>query len=178
MAGIMKIDDEVRIKVLEALLQKGAVIPNIRQIKRHTGLHKATIKSSLDFLVKQNILNGFGPKINFREFGYRLEPLELLQIDLSQKTLFEKFLNEAKKDPHIYRISAIIGAGNWNVAIRHFYSDIESFHKHTQKAYYEKIPRIYDLIKDRQIFYGTEPFYKVESRTKSIIEIIKHKKGF
>ena len=40
----MRFDDDVRIKILEALLSKNAVAPNLSEIKRLTGFHKATIK--------------------------------------------------------------------------------------------------------------------------------------
>ena len=42
----------------------------------------------------------------------------------------------------------------------------------------ESFPSIYKAIKDRQIFYVTDPSYKNESRTDSVIEIIKAEKGF
>lgn len=177
MPSKMSVDDEVRLNVLQVLLKKGAVVPNIRQIQKHTGYHKATIKASIDFLAKSKILEGFGPKINFRNFGYKLEVIALLQADISKKQLFEKFLNAAKNDPYVYRMASVIGSGNWNLLTRHIYKDIESYHLNEQKNYYESIPGFYDLIKDRQIFYATEPYYKNISRTNAIIEIIRKEKG-
>jgi hypothetical protein len=61
--------------------------------------------------------------------------------------------------------------------MRHLYKDIESYHKGTQKEYYEKIPGIYDFIKDRAIFYATEPLYKNVSRTESIVKLIRQDRG-
>jgi len=177
MPNKMHTDDEIRLNVLEALLKKGAVVPNLKQIQRQTGYHKATIKSSIDFLEKSEILEGFGPKINFRKFGYKLEVIELLQADLSKKKLFEQFLDAAKKDPCVYRITAVVGSGNWNLFVRHIYRDIESYHRDMQKNYFEAIPGIYDFIKDRQIFYATEPLFKNISRTNAIIEIARKEKG-
>ena len=60
MAISKKVDDEIRLKVLEALLKKNAIIPNMRQIKRQTGLHKTTIKSSLDFLTRKGCFRAMG----------------------------------------------------------------------------------------------------------------------
>ncbi len=173
----MKPDDSIRLKTLEALLKKGSVVPNIRQIKRQSGFHKATIKSSVDFLLKDSVLQGFGPKIDFSRFGFKLEVIELLHVDFAEKEIFKKFLDAVEKDNHIYRVSAIMGSGNWNLLLRHFYKDIESFHDSTQKNYYEKIKGIYKLIKDRQIIYATQPFYKMTSRTASLIKILKKEKG-
>lgn len=173
-----KIDDEIRIKILDALLKKRSVVPNIRQLKKYTGYHMATIKSSLDFLKKEGVLESFGPKINFRKFGYNLEAKVMFQIDASEKKAFKKFLDHVQKDSNLFRLSAIIGSGNWNLYSSHLYKDIESYHRDSMKKYYESIPGIFKLIKDKQIFYATEPVYKNASRTKSIIEIIKEEKGY
>lgn len=177
MPSKMQADDGLRLNVLEALLKKGGVVPNIRQIQKQTGYHKATIKSSIDFLEKAGILEGFGPKINFRNFGYKLEVIELIQADLSRKKIFEQFLDAAKKDPYVYRITSIVGSGNWNLLVRHIYRDIESYHAGMQRNYFESISGIYDLIKDRQIFYTTEPYFKNISRTNAIIGIVRQEKG-
>ncbi len=172
MPAQMKLTDSIRINVLDALLKPGSVQPNIRQIKRHTGYHKATIKSSLDFLQKEGVLQGFGPKVNFRKLGYNLEVLGLNQIDFSAQKAFEKFLNIIEQDPHVYWVSSVVGSGNWNILTRHIHKDIESFHSEGQKRY-RAIPGFYDLIKDTQSFFSVEPVFKNVSRTKSIIELIK-----
>ena len=59
-AVVMKVDDEVRLNILAALLRKGSVIPNIRQLQKYTGYHKATIKSSLDSFSASVFPNGLG----------------------------------------------------------------------------------------------------------------------
>ncbi len=177
MAIHIKADDVVRLKTIQALLKKGSVVPNNRQIKRYSGFHKATIKSSVDFLLKDGVLQGFGPKIDFHKFGFKLEVIEMLHIDFAEKVIFKQYLDAVEKDDNIYMVSAVMGSGNWNLLLRHFYRDIESFHNSTQKNYYEKIKGIYKLIKDRQIIYATAPFYKSGSRTTSIINILKKEKG-
>ena len=178
MSSPMQIDDEIRIQILEALLQKGAVVPNMRQLKKHTGYHLATIKSSLDFLQKNSLLEGYGPKINFRKLGYILEATVMMQADTSQKATFQQFIKSAQNDPHLYRLSPVIGAGTFNMMARHFYKDIESYHQNVQKNYFEAIPGYFNMIKDRQVFYSTEPAYKRASRTEAILEIIKRDKGY
>lgn len=173
----MKPDDEVRLKVLGALLEKKVVMPAIERIKRKTGLHKATIKSSLAFLEKFGMIESYGPKVIFKKFGYNLEILELLQVDLSEKQAFEQFVKEVQKDPHVYMMAPMIGSGNLNIVLKHIHKNIESFHTHSIKNYYERIPGLYKLIKDRQIFYIAAPEYKNKPRTDSIINIIKQEKG-
>lgn len=174
---IMQVDDEIRLNIIEALLKELSVTPNIRQIQKHTGYHKATIKSSLEFLKKEGLLHGFGPKIDFKKFGYKLEVVVLYQADISDKETFQSILETAKSDPNLYRLSSIIGSSNWNLMAHHIYRDVESYHKDTTKKYYEKIPKIFNVLRDRQIFYENEPFHKVASRTKSMIEIIRKEKG-
>lgn len=173
----MSLTDNIRLNILEALLKKNTVIPNIRQIKRDTGYHKATIKSSLEFMQKEGLLSGFGPKIDLRKLGYNLEIVVLLHADLSKKAVLEKMVEITSKDPHVYRLSSVIGSGNWNLIVRQIYRDVESYHKWSQKTHYEALPGIYDFIKDRQIFYETEPHYKSSSRTESIVKLIKMEKG-
>lgn len=165
--------DPVRVKILEALLKDGSVRPSIERIKKHTGFHKATIISSLDFLSKAGIIQGYGPKINFRSLGYNLEVTMLLQADLSQKEAFNAFIDKAMQDHHLYWFSGMLGSGNWNLLTRHVYKDVESYRKHIESYYYESIPGIYNFIRDRNMFFTTEPVYKSASRTKSIIELIK-----
>src|SRR3989338_3263765 len=177
MAASMKMDDEIRLNILSALLKQGSVSPNLRQLQKYTGYHKATIKSSLDFLSKEGLISGFGPKVDFRKFGYKLEVLTLVQADLTKKDFLAKLLEEVKKDHNLYFLSGIIGSGNWNLLARHIYKDIESYHEGVNKKYFEKLGGIHDFFKQREIFYVTEPFYKLDSRTDTLIETIKKSKG-
>ncbi len=170
-------DDEIRINILDALLKKRSVIPNISQIQSYTGYHKATIKSSLDFLLKEGLLEGFGPKVNFRKFGFKLEPMLMLQADLSEKHAFEAFVKAAQNDPYLIRLSATIGSGNWNLMAQFVHKDVESYH-HGYAENYQKLGGFFKLIKDSQIFYTTEPYYKNASRTKTLIELVKREKGY
>ncbi len=177
MSGVMKIDDEIRLNILKALLKTGSVVPNIRQVQKQTGYHKATIKSSLDFLSKEGLLTGFGPKVDFPRFGYNLEVMTLLQVDLTKKDFLDRFNKESRKDSNMYFMAGIIGSGSYNIVQRHIYRDIESYHRQVNEKYFEKIDGIHDFVKRRDIFYVTEPFYKMSSRTGSLIEIIRKERG-
>ena len=174
----MKIDDEVRIKILEALFKKGAIQPNVRQIKKETGLHTATIKSSLDFLKKEDVLTGYGPKVDFGKFGYQLEARAIVSVDNKNKKAYNEFKEKMLKDPNLFQSSEILGSGNWNLYISHLYENVESFHKGMKEKYYDSIDEIYDVIKDKLMFFATEPHLKMVSRTKAVISLIKQKKGY
>lgn len=177
MAQKMRVDDEIRLNILKVLMDKNCTQPNLRKIKSKSGYHLATIKSSLDFLNKEGIISGFGPKIAFWKLGYKLEAVELLQLDFSKKDLVEKYIDVAKKDPHVFALNSIMGSGNFNVVSFQFYEDVESYHKNLQENYVKKIPTYYEVVKDRQVFYITEPTFKRGSRTDSIIEIMRKKAG-
>ena len=174
----MRVDDEIRLNILKTLMDKNCTQPNLRKIKSKSGYHLATIKSSLDFLNKEGIISGFGPKIAFWKLGYKLEAVELLQLDFSKRDAVEKYLDVAKKDPHVFSLNSVMGSGNFNVVSFQFYEDVESYHKNLQENYVKKIANYYEVVKDRQVFYMTEPTFKRGSRTDSIIEIMRKKAGF
>jgi DNA-binding Lrp family transcriptional regulator len=177
MAQKMKSDDEIRLNILKAMLEKNSTQPNMRRIKSRTGYHLATIKGSIDFLQKEGVVTGYGPKLSFWKLDYKLEAVELLQIDFSKQELVEKFFEIAKNDPHVYVMQSIMGSGNHNVISFQFYKDVESYHKNLSERYVQKIPNYYDLVKDRQVFYLTEPTFKRGSRTDSIIKILRKEAG-
>jgi DNA-binding Lrp family transcriptional regulator len=174
MAQKMQINDEIRLNILSALLDKGSTQPNLRRIKNKTKYHLATIKGSIDFLTKEGIITGYGPKLAFWKLGYKLEAVELLQVDFSKNELVEKFLEVIKNDPHVYALSSIMGSGNYNLMSFQFYKDVESYHKNLQENYVKKIPHYYEIVKDRQVFYLTEPIFKRGSRTDSVIKILRN----
>ncbi len=178
MPQVMRVDDEIRLNVLKGLLSKGSVQPNLKVLKRVTGYHKATIKSSLEFLKQEGVISGFGPKINIKAFDYLLEAKTIFQIDISKKDLFNSFLKVIERDPHVYRLSASIGSGNLNFFADHIYKDVESFHKYFSKNYEEGINGFFDLVKDKQVLYTTQPIFKNVSRTESIINLIRLERGF
>jgi len=177
MAQKMKVDDEIRLNILKSLIEKSCTQPNLRRIKTRTKYHLATIKSSLDFLKNEGIISGFGPKIASWKLGYKLEAVELLQLDFSKTELIEQYLKTVNDDPHVYGLSSIMGSGNYNVMSFQFYTDVEAYHKNLQERYVKKIPNYYDVVKDRQVFYLTEPTFKRGSRTDSIIQLMLQKKG-
>jgi DNA-binding Lrp family transcriptional regulator len=173
----MRIDDEIRLNILQALLEKNCTQPNMRRIKTKTGYHLATIKSSIDFLHKEGIVTGYGPKIASWKLGYKLEAVELLQIDFSKPDLIEKYMAIVNKDPHVYGFHSIMGSGNFNVLSLQFYKDVESYHKNLQDNYVKKLPNYYEIVKDRQVFYLAEPTFKRGSRTDSIIRLMRGSAG-
>ena len=178
MSMIMRVDDEIRLNILKAILKQSAVSPNFKQLQKYTGYHKATIKSSLDFLATEGLITGYGPKVDFKKFDFKLEVLCLMQVDLTKKDFFKRYIDVANNDSNLYSLSCLAGSGRYNLIERHIYKDIESYHKGVNKKYFEKLDGIHDFVKNRDIFYVTDPFYKMKSRTGSLIEIIRKARGY
>ena len=172
MSQKMKVDDEIRLNIMKALLDKNCTQPNLRRIKTKTKYHLATIKGSIDFLQKEGIITGYGPKIAFWKLGYKLEAIELLQLDFSKPALVDKYIEIMRNDPLVYGFHSIMGSGNFNVLSLQFYKDVESYHKNLQERYVKKIPDYYEIVKDRQVFYLTEPTFKRGSRTDSLVKLL------
>ncbi|MFH1752391.1 MAG: hypothetical protein ABH821_05650 [archaeon] len=169
--------DETRIRILDALFKERSLIPNLNQIQKYTGYHKATIKSSLEFMKREGLIQHFTVKLNYKKLGFNLEPMVLLQIDTSKKKLFNDLLERIKKDDNLYRMSSIIGSGNLNILARHIYPDVETYHTGVEEKFYGSMKGIHDLIKDRQIYFTSIPFYKDSSRSESVLKAIKKQKG-
>lgn len=176
MAVQKRIDDPIRLKILEALYRPRALSPNIRQIQKYTKLHKATIKSSIDFMIEEGALKGFGPKFNFAKFGYKLEPIILYQMNMHEKKVFKDLLTKINEDPHVFRVTGLMGSGTWNIVARSMYKDVQDFYRDTQK-YHEEVEGMYDLIKNTMLFFDTEPVYKEHPRGKSMLELLKREQG-
>ena len=173
----MEIDDEIRIRVMDALFKKGALSPNLKAIQRYTGYNKNTIRASLDFLKKQGIVEYYHPTVNLRALGFNLLPMAVLQVDVSQKKIVNKVEGKINKDPYIYGARKIISSGNWNILLMHLCRDIESYHKSIEDTYYKDIPKMDRCIRDKMIFYPTGHAWKRDSVSKTAVEILKKEKG-
>jgi hypothetical protein len=123
------------------------------------------------------VIVGFGPKISFSKLSYRIEIIELLQLDFSNQNLINKYLDLLKEDSHVWEVHSIIGTGNYNVVVYRFHRDIETYHKNLQEMYIKKLQNYYDVVKDRQIFYLTSPTFKKMSRTDAIIDVLLDRHG-
>jgi DNA-binding Lrp family transcriptional regulator len=173
----IEVEDEIRLNILKSMLEKGVVQPNLLRIKSKTKYHLATIKSSIDFLEKSQVIVGFGPKISFSKLSFKIEIIELLQLDFSNQSLIEKYLSTLAKDTNVWEVHSIMGSGNFNIIVYRFHADVESYHKNLQEKYIKKIQNYYDVVKDKQVFYLTSPTYKKTSRTNSIISALLEKHG-
>ena len=92
MAVVKKINDSIRVKILDAMRKKGSVVPNVRQIQKITGFHRATIKSSIQFLEKENFITGYRPLLDPKVVGFNLNAMQYMQVNFSEKEKFKKYV--------------------------------------------------------------------------------------
>jgi len=177
MAINKKLDDSIRTKILAAMQKKGSDVPNIRQIQKITGFHRATIKSSIDFFEKQNFITGYRPLLDPKIISYDLKSFVYLQVDVSQKDKFKKFLKLVEKDNNVFSCSEVISNGEHNLAISFISKDIENQHNNIRKKYLLTIPNYFDFVKKTTSFYLSAPFYKQKNIIDSVIDLLKEKHG-
>ena len=168
---VRKVDDEIRVKVLEALIKPGSIEPNISQIQRYTGLNQATVRASIEFLEK-NVMNGYSPRIDMEKMGFGLEVITIYQFDGSDKVKTKKVMDAMGTDPHIFYCYGMAGSTNWNLVTRQMFRDVESYLESVQD-YYSRVPEMYELVQDKMVFYVRRPVYKKMSYTEAMVEILK-----
>jgi len=172
----MQVDDEIRVRIMDALLKENAVSPNIRVLQKNTGYNKNTIKASLEFLKREGVIKNYYPLIMPQKLGFNLVPMAIMQVDVSQKKLVDKVENQIKQDPYVYSARKIISSGNWNVLLMHLCRDIESYHKTIEDTYYKNVPKMDKCIRDKMIFYPTGHAWKNKAMSETIVDILKKEK--
>lgn|GEM_PF-429140 len=165
--------DAVRLKIIKALFEPGAIRPHLRTIQRATGLHLATISSSLDFLQKENIIFEYLPRLNPLAFGLKLFGFLLLQIPPVPREPFNKLVAAAQADPNVMLFSSIAGS-QYNVCVEFLHPDVSSFNRSLQQ-YYEAVPEL--VASPKEILYVTEPIYKNYSRSLTALNLLKRQLG-
>jgi len=174
----IQVDDEIRTRILLALLKKGTVVPNLEKIQKLTGYHKNTIRKSLKFLIDAGALVDYVPSVDPKAFGYNLLPIGILQFDMSEKKGLEAWTKNVEADPNVFFRSNLIGSGKWNMLSMSFYKDMESYSEGVKRKYYSKTPEVYKLTKDIQSFYAAQPFFKKVPRAKCIVDSIMAEKKY
>jgi DNA-binding Lrp family transcriptional regulator len=172
-----KIIDPIRVKILSAMRQKRAISPNIKEIQKITGFHRATIKSSIAFLEENKFIEGYRPLLNTKVSGYKLNSKVLFQVDLSDKKKMTEFLNAIKEDRSVVSCSHVITDNQSNIFIEMLSKNIEDYYKDFQEKYYQKISNIYDFIKNRSMCYLSEPTYKKKNEIDTLIDLLEQEVG-
>jgi len=177
MAIVKKITDPIRVKILSAMKKKGCVTPNIRQIKKVTGFHRATIKSSIDFFESEKFITGYRPLLDPSVVGFNLNSYSYLQLDNSQKDAYKKFLSILEKDKHAFIASEVISENNTNFAIGIISKNIEDYYNNIKTKYTQVIPNYYDFVKKNSVFYLSSPHHKRKNIIDVTIDLLEEEYG-
>jgi len=177
MAVIKEINDSIRVRILDAMTKKGCVIPNVRQIKKVTGFHRSTIKSSIDFLENQNFVTGYRPLLDPTLAGYKLASTTYLQINPSQKKNYNQLIDVVKKDNSVINFSEVVTDSNFNITLSFISKNIEAYHNNIREKYMLGIFNYYDFVKKSSSFYLSAPFYKRKNEVDVIIDLLKEEKA-
>lgn len=172
-----KILDPIRIKILSSMRKQGVLVPNIRQLKKHTGFHRATIKSSIELMEKQGLIKHYIPTVNSSIAGYGLRVWTFLQMDISNQKLLNNLKKIMTKIPNIYHCSEVITERGYNIAIGYLAKNVEDYYNNIQRKYFINYPDIYNNIKDRSVFYLSDPTYIQKSHSSTIIDILEKEQG-
>jgi DNA-binding Lrp family transcriptional regulator len=173
MAVVKKVNDSIRVKILDAMRKKGSIVPNVRQIKKITGFHRATIKSSIQFLEKENFITGYRPLLDPKVVGFNLNAMQYMQINFSEKDKFKKYLELVKDDKSVYLCSEVISDNSFSLALGYLSRNIESHHINIKKKYILGISNYFDFIKQNSTFYLSSPVYKNLNQIDVIIDLLK-----
>lgn len=169
--------DQIRIKILSAMRKKGVLSPNIRHIKRLTGFHRATIKSSIENMEKSGLITGYCPNINPSMAGYPLRVWSYIQMDLSNTTANKEFQNIINSIPNIYHCSEVITDKGYNVCIGYLSKSVEDYYNNIQKQYFTNNQQLYNFIRQRNVFYLSPPIYIQKSISDTFIDILEKEAG-
>jgi len=172
MAVVKKLDDAIRVKILSAMRSAGALSPNIKMIKKLTGLHRATIKSSIKFMEDKKLITGYRPLLDIFGTDQKLIAQVYLQIDTSNKAKYSQFIDIVKQDYHVVSCSEIISEGDYNLEIKFLVKNIEEFHKHLRDKYYSAIICPYEFIMKKSVFFISTPIYIYKNEIDAVVDIL------
>ena len=172
-----KIIDPIRVKILSAMKQKGSVSPNVRQIKKITGFHRATIKSSIDYLENTKFITGYRPLLDPTIVGNKLIVWAFLNVDSSDKNNFNDFLSNINKTPALLHCWEVITDKGYNLGISHLAKSVEDYYLNIQKKYFFNSPKVNQLIKQKSMFYLSDLTYKHQNEIDATINYLEREVG-
>lgn len=167
-----KILDPIRIKILSALRKKEVLSPNIRHLKRLTGFHRTTIKSSIASLEKAGLITGYLPALNPVVSGYGLNVWTYLQMDLSNLANNKKLTELIKTIPNVYHCSEVITDKGYNISVGYLTKSVEDYYNNIQRKYFISQPQIYNYVKERTVFYLSQPTYVQKNISDALIDVL------
>jgi len=169
--------DSIRTKILSAMRKKDVLYPNIRHLKRLTGFHRSTIKSSIEYLEKSGFITGYCPSLNPNVAGYGLRVWTFLQMDLSNDAVNKNFQKTITSIPNIYHCSEVITDKGYNTAIGYLAKNVEDYYNNIQRQYFTINPQVNNYIKERTVFYLTQPQHVQKNLSDTLVDILEKEQG-
>ena len=126
---------------------------------------------------KQGLIKHYIPTVNSSVAGYGLRVWTFLQMDISNQKLLNNLKKIMTKIPNIYHCSEVITERGYNIAIGYLAKNVEDYYNNIQRKYFINYPDIYNNIKDRSVFYLSEPTYIQKSHSSTIIDILEKEQG-
>ncbi|MBT5023359.1 Lrp/AsnC family transcriptional regulator [Candidatus Woesearchaeota archaeon] len=109
-------------KIIETISQNARL--NAFQISQKTKIPVHTVRYNLKKLIKEQIIEGFKPKINVSKLGFQWHLL-LIQFQLTNKKRKNEFINFCKEQDNIYYVTNTIG--NYNLMLDIHVKDTKEF---------------------------------------------------
>jgi len=148
MAQKKQVTDEIRLKIMDALFKEDVISINISKIQEHTGLHKNTIKDSIDYLKEEGVFENYTPNYNLEKLGFKAFPLIIYEEDRTFPIeKIKDHLEKSMKDPHMYQKRSITGYENYNTIALALFKNIEEYHEYRDQEFYNQNPELYKYIK-------------------------------
>jgi hypothetical protein len=98
-------------------------------------------------------------------------------MDISNQKLLNNLKKIMTKIPNIYHCSEVITERGYNIAIGYLAKNVEDYYNNIQRKYFINYPDIYNNIKDRSVFYLSDPTYIQKSHSSTIIDILEKEQG-
>jgi len=171
----MSPDDDIRLKVLEALFEPNGLKPNIDYISKKTGLTRRTVYQSLEFLREKKVILDYHPVLDISKLGYSLISLSMLELDMTNAEAFEEFRKKILSDPNIVMVSGLMGLDSYNFMVKGIYRSIDEHNCCIRDKYYSKFPGFSALMKQRRVLYfplGGSNMYKVVSADHQAVKML------
>jgi len=171
----MKVDDDVRLKVLSALFQSDAIEPNYSHIAEISGLDIKTVRNSLFFLEKEGIIDNYSPMLDVKKLGFNHNHVIVTQFEFDNESQEKEMRDKIMKEiPNMYLVSECDGPGLMNTFHVGIYRTHKERHDLVTKAS-QKL-RLRRFIKQKMSIPLFER-YHMNSPSKTIIKILMKERG-
>jgi len=170
----MKVDDEVRIKVLDAMFN-GGLEANFSKIAKISGLDVKTVRNSIFFLEKENVITSYMPLISARRLGFYHLHVDVTNYEFNNEGERKRVYEDIRKRmPNEYMVYTTNGPGLMNKLTMGIFRNGHDKYQCEKKLSDEVHLRKW--MKDKISIPLMEKL-KYEALSKTVVDILKKEKG-